>query len=68
MNFKSLCSTIEEQGGKPRSYSGRGMYGQHCVGVNMDYVGQYTLPKGFNLDNMGLGVIAYWPHVKWEPN
>lgn len=66
MNFEKLCETLREQGAKPRAYSGRAMYGRHCVGVYMKHMGEYSLPKGFSLDNLGMGVIAYWPRVTWK--
>lgn len=66
LTYETLCARIERQGGEPRSYSGRGMYGVRCVGVDMDYEGQYELPAGFVTDSMGRGVIAYWPSIEWK--
>lgn len=66
LTFETLCARIKRQGGEPRSYSGRGMYGHRCVGVDMDYEEQYELPRGYSMDSMGMGVIAYWPSVEWK--
>ena len=66
MKYKQLIATLEEEQLKPRSYSGRGMYGAHCVGAYIDgYLGNYTLPQGWRSDNLGRGTIVYWPDVAW---
>lgn len=36
MDFNTLCEIIESAGYSPRSYSGRGMYGEQCVGFVTD--------------------------------
>jgi hypothetical protein len=73
MTTNELISALEEAGYEWRSYSGRGMCGEECVGVPLDGdsdlwklardlaeidVGQPTT------DNMGRGLIAYWPRFK----
>lgn len=52
-------------------YSGRGMYGESCIGISLD---EYTSVeeviefavsvglRGARWDNLGLGSIVYWPH------
>jgi len=70
--FQALCDT----GYEPRSYSGRAMYGQRCIGVALD--GQSALwhmAQALGLaecgisapltDSLGLGIIAYWPDERW---
>lgn len=54
------------------NYSGRGMYGATCYGIDCDSeadllmaIGAVGLPKP-KLDSMGLGIIAYWPAIKQE--
>jgi hypothetical protein len=65
----------------PRSYSGRGMMGEHCIAVELSsngelmkigfYLGQhFPIETNFpepRTDSMGMGVIAYWPGLKWNP-
>lgn len=33
---EQLKTAITQGGFKPRTYSGRGVFGVHCVGVNLD--------------------------------
>lgn len=60
------------------SYSGRGMFGKECLGIDMP-----SMTAAFNLaleigidcsataqkfknpkfDNMGLGIVVYWPNI-----
>ena len=71
-----LIEIIRDHGLKARSYSGRGMYGAECVGVDVDSAGEVMclardMEDSFGkvleptFDNMGLGLIAYWPRVRW---
>lgn len=62
-----------------RSYSGRVMFGELCVGVSFDRIGDLTrffvslaaedaplagkLCTLLRTDSLGLGQIAYWPGV-----
>lgn len=34
--FQLIKQTVEDMGYEPRSYSGRGMYGERCLGVTID--------------------------------
>ena len=36
MDFNTLIDAIENAGFEARSYSGRGMYGRSCVGIDVD--------------------------------
>lgn len=62
-------------GGSVRAdYSGRGMYGAVCYGVKADNqgelaaeIGKHGLPQP-KWDNMGLGVVAYWPGIEGAKN
>jgi hypothetical protein len=66
MNFEAFVEKIREAGYEPRSYSGRGMFGKVCVGVDLDRNDRgEDLPGGASEDSMGLGYIMYWPHVEW---
>ena len=60
----------DEIGGKVyKSYSGRGMFGEKCMGIDC---GNYTECikaaaehglKGARWDNLGLGYIVYWEFI-----
>lgn len=41
------------------SYSGRGMYGDSCPAVRVDYVGDFDTSANVHVDSMGLGVVIY---------
>lgn len=66
LKYETLIQKLENQGAEPYAYSGRFMYGDRCVAVNMKYMGQYDLPKGFSMDNMGMGFVAYWRGYPWR--
>ena len=70
----SLYTTLKTAGYRVRRYSGRGMYGAYCVAVcledeaDLDQVGA-ALGETFasvHTDGMGMGIVAYWPNVKWS--
>lgn len=62
-----------------RAYSGRGMSGVECLGVEFESLSDLVtwafamgdeggdlgrlLGRGARVDEMGRGVVAYWPHV-----
>ena len=67
MTSDKLIDKLEALGLEPRSYSGRGMMGAYCVGA---YVGSHSelpsgLPGSYSTDNLGRGLILYWPSVSW---
>jgi hypothetical protein len=73
----TLKDALEQCGYEPRSYSGRGMFGKQCVSVNLDDIGQLfrvgqsvakleVTISSPRIDNMGRGVVAYWPHEPWS--
>lgn len=63
-------------------YSGRFMYGTTCLGIDLDdlrkvaellvYIAAddhdlaFTLANNLTLDDMGRGVIAYWPNIAFD--
>ena len=63
-------------------YSGRCMYGTTCLGINLDDLRKVTellvyiagddhnlattLANNLTLDDMGRGVIAYWPIIAFD--
>lgn len=58
-------------------YSGRGMYGDTCIGVVLEDGGDIfeivadCAEQGMRIphphkDSMGLGTIYYWPRLKFE--
>jgi hypothetical protein len=65
----------------PISYSGRRMYGEHCVAVVCDnpfhiigvLIETFEDIRSFNdelvinarVDDMGLQKVIYWPHLPW---
>ena len=52
------------------NYSGRGMYGETCVGVvcpsASECIEEASLRgiRGASVDNMGRDFIVYWPNIK----
>lgn len=55
------------------SYSGRGMFGRTCVGIECDSSQEVIEEaasrglRGAAVDNLGLGWIVYWPSVQgWD--
>lgn len=65
-NAMKLIAKIKEAGRKPRSYSGRHMYGRQCVACKVERGEDYAgLPRGYSTDSLGLGTIVYWPGVMW---
>lgn len=65
MTSEELIQKLEDQDLAPRSYSGRGMFGDRCVGVAVRSPGDYQLPPGWTMDQLGLGLIVYWPTMPW---
>jgi hypothetical protein len=67
VKMEALVSRLEKVGLNPRSYSGRFMYGKRCVSVSVDFLSELGkgTPKGYKVDNLGLGYVAYWPEVEW---
>ena len=64
-----VIAAIKAAGKEPRSYSGRGMCGECCVGMKLQ---QYEpvpdgLPGGYSQDSLGLGRILYWRSAPWSP-
>ena len=73
--IRDLVSDID--GAELRSYSGRGMYGQECLGIDMDsmadafrfalMVQDEDLSVALSnpcFDSMGMGIIVYFPNVE----
>jgi len=79
MDAKDFIRVLREAGLKPKSYSGRCMYGSVCVSINTDdlftagvSVGVALAERGRNevgvyprYDSMGTGSVVYWPSMKW---
>lgn len=80
--FTLLRACVEDEGlGEVRTdYSGRFMYGDECIGIDLASVSDFstvllniaaedrelarTLADSQRSDSMGLGVIVYFPGVK----
>lgn len=63
-----LISKLESLDLRPRSYSGRGMYGKECVATSLDrytHPSDLELPAGWRQDQLGLGTVVYWPGITW---
>lgn len=68
--------------GELRAYSGRGMYGDVCLGLVVSDVTDLamviltvaaedmdlaeTLARSIRYDSMGHSTIIYWPRITWE--
>lgn len=77
MNLEEQIEALNEVadiiGGEIRDdYSGRGMYGRHCYGIDCDdpvsCIEQAATQgiTGANYDQMGLQYIVYWPRIRNE--
>jgi hypothetical protein len=76
-----FLDTLYDTGLSPRSYSGRGMYGKSCIGIETDeqtdvftlgfIVGQALCGEDVGhlppckTDSMGTDMIVYWPDLAW---
>ena len=66
----TLKRVAEENGWDYREYSGRGMYGAYCAGIDGDYATPIIEAAaaagitGARQDSMGKGVIVYWPSIQ----
>jgi hypothetical protein len=77
MNRDEAIEIIEEVAGivdgeVRTEYSGRGMFGKTCYGIScrngttcIEEAAARGLRKA-KTDDMGLGVIVYWPNIKGE--
>jgi hypothetical protein len=75
MNIKEKVAAIEKvadkvNGDVVKDYSGRGMYGKICYGIDCDnanycleQAGAYGL-FGAKVDSMGRGFIVYWEEIE----
>ena len=63
--------------GEMYSYSGRGMFGRQCLGIDFDSMSDAfrfalliededlaVMLSQPRFDNMGLGIVIYWPNVE----
>ena len=81
MNTQDLINLLEDAGYDTHPYSGRGMFGKQCVSVQSDerlllvlsdIVGciedqmqRAELLRRAQTDQMGTGIVVYWPFAKW---
>jgi hypothetical protein len=72
MNSKDLINLINDAGYDARSYSGRGM--SRLFADMLDSMVRYNtgdiaalskLMRNAATDSMGMGIIVYWPSMKW---
>lgn len=69
----ALIAALQDAGLKPRSYSGRAMYGKSCVGVAADSafeIGEALKAAKImagqpDEDQLGKRRIFYWPAIEW---
>jgi hypothetical protein len=69
-DLEAVIVALDTAGYEPEPYSGRGMHGGLCVSVRVHSnveAGELTSVVGFRptTDNMGKGVVAYWPAISW---
>ena len=75
-DLNQIQRLLEEHGYQVRmGYSGRCMFGKHCFGVVVESAGElfsigqllcdYEM-RSPTIDQMGLGLIAYWPSLNTE--
>jgi len=76
MNTQDLIDALEAENYEWTDYSGRGMYGRHCVAVKInDITDLYDLGRDVGniwdnaprIDNLGKRFIVYWPNAKLGP-
>ena len=66
----ALQEIADANEGSLRSYSGRGMYGKECLGIDCENANSVIEDagaagiKGARTDSMGLGAIVYWPKLE----
>lgn len=63
-----LSKLIESAGFDPQPYSGRGMYGEHCLSFTCYLYGvadkeMHKVLRGLRRDQMGKGYVIYFPAV-----
>lgn len=66
----AAIARLRNEGLEPRRYSGRGMLGTDCIGVDVESREDAGALKAlFNLkpttDSLGRGFVAYWPALVW---
>lgn len=61
-----FAGKLQDAGLQVRSYSGRCMYGAHCISVT-DRTEDIPLKlrSGMLTDSLGFGMVCYWPAMKW---
>jgi hypothetical protein len=76
MDSGELVNLLKRLDQQPRSYSGRGMYERQCVGIVVDsdddlwnlaqqLGAESVVIESPRIDQMGRGIIAYWPRFEW---
>lgn len=64
---QALYDVLLKRGTSPRSYSGRGMFGEYCIGTTEFPTGKAVTIAGRPCtDSLGRGTIYYWPSMKWD--
>ncbi len=83
MDLKEALKNLENyMDFRVRSYSGRGIHGRECLPVIVDSdlslielgielgrlgINSYDV-RNMRSDNMGLGMVYYWPRIPFEEN
>lgn len=69
--IKAIERAAANVGGTVRNdYSGRGMFGARCYGIDCDNAARAIEEaaalgvRGAKVDNMGMGWIVYWPSIQ----
>lgn len=76
--FDAIVEACDNLGLNYRDYSGRGMYGERCIGFTSDnyandlfYLGKEIgieypdFDTPIKIDNMGMDMIIYFPSIPW---
>jgi hypothetical protein len=76
LDARELIGVLEAEGFYPEPYSGRAMFGQECVSIQLEDEGRLwdlanrlgrngvkiSAPR---LDSLGRDIVAYWPSAEW---
>lgn len=71
MKTSKLIKKLEARGYEPREYSGRYMFGESCVAIEIEdpcYVDDLIscgFPTKWRIDNLGRSHILYWTEHVW---
>lgn len=56
---KEFISKAIDKGFEIKEYSGRGMFGEYCPSISVDYLSDFKEYEDYWWDNLGLGYVIY---------